>query len=163
MGGVAAGPPGGPPLARLFSIAYRSLVDGLHEELRARGWDDVRPSFGFVLLATRDAPTTVTSLTALLGTTKQATSKLVDNMEAAGYVRRVSGDGDGRQRPVHLTRRGADLLATVEEIYAELESAWADAIGDQAVERLRRDLVKVLSTTDDGQLPVVRPSLDRDG
>ena len=42
---------GAPPLARLFAIAYRSLVDGLHEELRARGWDDVRPAYGFALLA----------------------------------------------------------------------------------------------------------------
>lgn len=162
MGGVAAEGPGGPPLARLFSIAYRSLVDGLHEELRARGWDDVRPAYGFVLLATRDAPTTVTGLTALLGTTKQATSKLVDNMEAAGYVRRVAADGDGRRRPVHLTGRGAELLATVEEIYGELESAWADAIGAKAVERLRRDLVEVLAATHGGQLPPVRPAPDRE-
>jgi DNA-binding MarR family transcriptional regulator len=161
VGGVA--PDGGPPLARLFAIAYRSLVDGLHAELRARGWDDVRPAYGFVLLATRDGPTTVTALTALLGTTKQATSKLVDKMEAAGYVRRVAGDGDGRQRPVHLTRRGSDLLATVEEIYGDLESDWADAIGAKAIDRLRRDLVQVLAATHGGQLPPVRPSPDRDG
>ena len=132
-------------------------MDGLHEELRARGWDDVRPSYGFVLLAARDTPITITALTTLLGTTKQATSKLVDNMEAAGYVRRATADRDGRQRPVHLTRRGAELLATVEEIYGELESAWAEAIGVKAVDRLRRDLVKVLST-DDGRLPPVRPT-----
>jgi DNA-binding MarR family transcriptional regulator len=159
MGGVAAGgPDDGPPLARLFSIAYRSLMDGLHEELRVRGWDDVRPSFGFVLLAVRDAPSTITALTTLLGTTKQATSKLVDNMEAAGYVRRATDDGDGRQRPVHLTGRGVELLATVEEIYGELESVWAEAIGAEAVDRLRRDLVKVLSTTHGGRLPPVRPT-----
>lgn len=139
-------------------MAYRSLMDGLHAELRARGWDDVRPSFGFVLLAARDAPTTITALTTLLGTTKQATSKLVDNMEAAGYVRRAIDDGDARQRPVHLTARGAELLATVEEIYGELESVWEDVIGAKAVARLRRDLVKVLSTTHDGTLPPVRPT-----
>jgi DNA-binding MarR family transcriptional regulator len=132
-------------------------MDGLHAELRARGWDDVRPSFGFVLLAAREAPTTITALTTLLGTSKQATSKLVDNMEAAGYVRRATDDGDARQRPVHLTERGAELLATVEEIYGELESVWEDAIGVKAVDRLRRDLVKVLST-DDGHLPPVRPT-----
>ena len=45
-------PADGQPLARLFAIAYRLLIDGLHERLRARGWTDVRPAFGFVLLGT---------------------------------------------------------------------------------------------------------------
>ena len=44
------------PLARLFAIAYRHLVVGLHERLVARGWRDVRPHYGYVLLACRDRP-----------------------------------------------------------------------------------------------------------
>jgi DNA-binding MarR family transcriptional regulator len=149
---------GGPPLARLFAIAYRSLIDGLHDELTARGWVDVRPAFGFVLLAARSAPTTATDLAALMGTTKQAASKLVETMEQAGYVRRVSGDDDARQRPVHLTTRGRNLLRAVEEIYDELERGWADVIGANQVERLRRDLTRVLTRLNDGELPPVRPT-----
>jgi DNA-binding MarR family transcriptional regulator len=148
---------GEPPLARLFAIAYRSLVDRLHHELRARGWDDVRPAFGFVLLAARDQPTTATALAALMGTTKQAASKLVDAMEAAGYVAREAGAADARQRPVRLSSRGADLLAAVEEIYRDLERQWADVLGAGAVERMRGDLVTVLSRPGDG-LPPVRPT-----
>jgi DNA-binding MarR family transcriptional regulator len=146
-----------PPLARLFAIAYRSLVDGLHEELVARGWDDVRPAFGFVLLAARDQPTTATALAALMGTTKQAASKLVDAMEAAGYVARGAGAEDSRQRPVRLTARGVDLLHAVEQIYVDLERRWADVLGTRSLDRLRRDLVAMLST-DDGTLPPVRPT-----
>ena len=142
----------GPPLARLLAVAHRSLVDGLQRELRARGWADVRPSFGYVLVAARDGPTTATALAGLLGTSKQATSKLVDAMEAAGYVRRRPGAGDGRQRPVELTRRGLDLLAAVEEIYAQLEREWADVIGLESVERLRADLVAIATAPDSGQL-----------
>jgi DNA-binding MarR family transcriptional regulator len=146
-----------PALARLFAIAYRSLIDGLHERLRARGWRDVRPAYGFVLLAARDGPTTSTALAALMGTTKQAASKLVDSMEHAGYVRRRAGTADARQRPVELTARGRRLLATVESIYAELEAGWADVIGTERVERLRADLVAVLAGAD-GVLPPVRPT-----
>lgn len=61
-----------PPLARLFAIAFRALIDGLHEELRARGWSDVRPPFGFVLPAAREEATTLTEVAALMGITKQA-------------------------------------------------------------------------------------------
>ena len=58
---------GGPPLARLFAIAYRLLIDGLHDRLQAQGWADVRPAYGFVLLATRDQPASVTGLASLMG------------------------------------------------------------------------------------------------
>jgi DNA-binding MarR family transcriptional regulator len=149
--------PQGPPLTRLFAIAYRSLVDGLHEELAARGWTDVRPAFGFVLLAARGDGTTVTGLAGLMGTTKQAASKLVDAMEQAGYVARIAGEDDGRQRPVQLTTRGGHLLEAVEQIYTELEAAWAKRVGRPAVEHLRNTLVELLSGAD-GHLPPVRPT-----
>lgn len=156
MGAVAGE---GPPLARLFAIAYRQLIDGLHERLRDLGWTDVRESFGFVLLAARDQPTSITELAALMRISKQAASKLVDVMAGCGYVSRGTDPDDGRQRPVALTGRGRDLLAAVEQIYAELEGRWAEIIGTAQVEGLRRDLLRVLSDGDGGlQLPVPPPS-----
>lgn len=150
--------PDAPPLARLFAIAYRSLVDGLHERLREQGWTDVRPAFGFVLLAARGGPTTSTELAILMGTTKQAASKLVDTMTAAGYVRRATPAGDARRRPVELTPRGDELLTAVEVIYADLEAAWAATLGDGRLELIRTDLVKVLAGDDGKSLPPVRPT-----
>jgi DNA-binding MarR family transcriptional regulator len=147
-----------PALARLFAIAYRSLIDGLHERLRADGWDDVRPAYGFILLAARAGPTTVTELGVLMGTTKQAASKLVESMAAAGYVTRRVGGADARRRPVEITDRGQRLLAAVEAIYADLEAAWASAIGVDHLEQLRSDLVAVLARPD-GTLPPVRPTM----
>lgn len=169
MGGVAppagsapsAGRPpsaDGPPLARLFAIGYRQLIDGLHDRLRARGWTDVRPAFGFVLLAARDQPTSVTELAGLMGMTKQAASKLVDAMAGGGYIQRGTDAQDGRHRPVTLTSRGEELLSAVEEIYAELEDGWAALIGTSHLDRMRRDLMRVLSDPANGQLPPVRPS-----
>jgi DNA-binding MarR family transcriptional regulator len=92
-----------------------------------------------------------------MGTTKQAASKLVDTMEATGYVRRGVGALDGRQRPIELTPRGSELLAAVELIYRELEQDWAAALGGPELQRLRDDLVRVLARPD-GSLPPVRPT-----
>ena len=155
---TARPPSDDPPLARLFAIAYRLLIDGLHERLRARGWSDVRPAFGFVLLAARDEPTTSTELAALMGTTKQAASKLVDTMVATGYVRRAVGTDDARQRPIRLTPRGNQLLSAVEEIYVELEREWADIIGPAQLRQIRDDLLRVLTVAHHGELPPVRPT-----
>jgi DNA-binding MarR family transcriptional regulator len=147
-----------PPLARLFAIGYRQLIDSLHDRLQAQGWADVRPAYGFVLLAARDQPTSVTELAGLMGMTKQAASKLVDAMVSAGYIQRGTDPRDGRQRPVSLTGRGEELLAAVERIYAELEEGWAALIGTPQLDRMRRDLTRVLSDPVSGQLPPVRPS-----
>ena len=117
------------PLARLFAIAYRTLVDGLHRRLVERGWTDVRVNYGFVLLAARDGGIRGADVATLLGVSKQAASKLIDGMQAAGYVAREPDPGDERAKRVVLTERGASLLAVVEEIYAEMEAGWADLIG----------------------------------
>ena len=147
-----------PPLARLFAVGYRQLIDGLHDRLHDRGWADVRPAFGFVLLAARDQPTSVTELAGLMGMTKQAASKLVDAMVSGGYVQRGTDSHDGRQRPVTLTGRGEDLLSAVEEVYAELEEGWAKMIGPSHLDRMRRDLLHILCDPGTGQLPPVRPT-----
>ena len=156
--GAIAPPAGGPPLARLFAIAYRQLIDSLHDRLQARGWTDLRPAFGFVLLAARDQPTSVTELAGLMGITKQAASKLVDAMISGGYIQRGTDPHDGRQRPVSLTGRGEELLSAVEQVYAELEDGWAKLIGTSHLDRMRRDLMHILSDTGNGQLPPVRPT-----
>jgi DNA-binding MarR family transcriptional regulator len=144
------------PLARLFAMAYRLLVDGLHERLAERGWNDVRPAFGFVLLALQGGPAGLRDLPTVLGTSKQAVSKLVDAMVAAGYVERGVEPGDARAKRVQLSRRGRDLLAAVEEIYAELEQSWADVLDPARLAALRADLALLLRTAHGGELPAVR-------
>jgi len=145
------------PLARLFAIAYRHLVVGLHEGLVARGWRDVRPPYGYVLLACRDRPTTSGELATLLGVSKQAASKLVDGMVEASLVRRTTSRTDSRAKLVALTPRGRRLLVVVEEIYAELEAEWDAVAGRPTVAAVRDGLVTVLTAAYGGALPPVRP------
>jgi DNA-binding MarR family transcriptional regulator len=144
-----------PPLARLFAIAYRQLTDDLHDQLQNEGWRDVRPAFGFVLVAARERPTSVAEVASLTGVTKQAASKLVDMMARSGYVQRAVNADDRRQHPVALTARGRALLEAVEQSYTDLETEWAKIIGAQQLEHMRQNLIRVVSSAD-GQLPPVR-------
>jgi DNA-binding MarR family transcriptional regulator len=146
------------PLARLLAMAYRLLVDELHERLAERGWAGVRPAFGFVLLALRDGPASLGDLPGVLGTTKQAVSKLVDAMVGVGLVERVADPRDARAKDLQLTGRGRALLADVEEIYGELEDGWARTLGPAGVDGLRRELETVLRAAHGGALPPVRPT-----
>src|SRR6187401_2110913 len=106
-------------------MAFRLMIDSLHERLRERGWSDVRPAYGFVLLALRDQAITGKDVAALMGTTKQSASQLVDAMESAGFVARVASPRDGRVRDLVLADRGRALLQAVEEVYAEIVGKWA--------------------------------------
>ena len=144
------------PLARLLAIAYRQLITDLNLELGRRGWTDVRPAYGFALLALRAGPISGGERGAAMGMTKQASSKLVDALVDAGYVRRRVARGDARVRPIELTKRGRGLLAASEEIYRELEAGWSVLIGADRLAALRDDLVIVVQSPD-GELPPVRP------
>ena len=146
------------PLARLFAMAYHQLIEGLHSRLVERGWHDVRPSYGFVLLAARHAPTTPKEIAAVMGTTKQAASALVTSMEAAGYLEARAGSADGRVKRVALTPRARRLLVVVEGIYADLEAEWAGVVGGDAVEAVRTTVRDALLATNGGTLPGVRPT-----
>lgn len=145
------------PLARLLGMAFRQFVDDLHVRLKDRGWDDVRPSYGFVLLAIRDQDTTTTALAELLGVSKQATSKLLDAMVASEFIERRVHPDDGRVKTIALAPRGQELLSAVEEIYAELEAEWSEVIGETALGQTRSRLDRALRARHGGALPQLRP------
>jgi DNA-binding MarR family transcriptional regulator len=145
------------PLARLLAMAFRLMIDDLHEQLRQRGWSDVRPAYGFVLLALRDDPLSAKDVAALMGTTKQAASQLVDAMESAGYLTRVASARDGRVRELVLADRGRELLGAVEEVYADIEGEWTRRAGATGLASARRALSAVVAAAPDTALPAVRP------
>lgn len=137
-------------------MAYAQFIDSLHERLAERGWRDVRPAYGFVLLAARADSTTPTEVAALMGTTKQAASALVAAMEQAGYLERREQAADGRVKRVALTPLARELLVVVEGIYADLEAEWAAVVGRSRLETVREVLRTVLESAHGGELPGVR-------
>ncbi|MFZ2502868.1 MAG: MarR family transcriptional regulator [Nocardioides sp.] len=145
------------PLARLLALGFQWMITELHERLAAQGWEGVRPSYGFVLLALRDGALPQTELAPLLGISKQAASKLIEAMTDAGLVERESDLADARRQLVRLRDTGHQLLADVEAIYAELEEEWALLIGTTAMSKMRAGLTHALLGSHGGELPALRP------
>ena len=108
MGGLTPDAPD-PALTRLFAMAYRDLIDDLHERLAARGWHDVRPSFGFALLAARSGPV---QASALAGDIQEQGDTL--SVEVHGFVPHCGGLAVLREPVVVLVSR--DAVAAVQEI-----------------------------------------------
>src|SRR5438128_1677151 len=123
----------GADLGILLTLALRAFVDQLHRELDVRGFADVRPAFGVVFRALREEPLTLTDLASRLGVTKQAASKVVDEMVELRLVRRRASPTDARAKLLVLTPRGRRAMATAMQVGAEIDARLADQTGRRAV------------------------------
>ncbi|GLX94412.1 MarR family winged helix-turn-helix transcriptional regulator [Herbidospora sp. NBRC 101105] len=123
-------------------MAFRVLIDALHEELAARGHPGMRPMHGFVLQAVSRGADSAASLGRTLGVSKQAAGKTIETLEGLGYVTRVPDPADSRRKTVVLTEHGVDALRRSAEVFDELRARWAAELGaarlDDLEDALRR-------------------------
>src|SRR4029079_3101205 len=87
-----------PDLAILLVAANRCLNDRLVAAVREAGARDMRPAVGLVIRAVAAEEPTVGRLAELLGVSRQAASKVSDEMVERGYLLRPA-DSPGRRRP----------------------------------------------------------------
>src|SRR4051794_12423999 len=143
-----------PDLAILLVAANRCLNDRLVAAVRDARARAPRPAFGFVIRAVAAEEPTVGRLAELLGVSRQAASKLSDEMVARGYLLRAPDPADRRRTRLRLSAKGrrvrARAAAESEAIEAELR---ADA-GERAVQGLRRALLAFVER--EGALEEVR-------
>jgi DNA-binding MarR family transcriptional regulator len=134
-------------MAILVVAATRAVADRLQEAMSRAGHAQMRPPFGFVIRALAEAGLTLTELAERLGVTKQAAIKVVDEMEAHGFVERRPAPADRRSKILGLTERGRDVrraaLATSHRIEDELR---AD-LGDADVDAARRVLLRFVEAS----------------
>ncbi|SDC27771.1 MarR family winged helix-turn-helix transcriptional regulator [Actinokineospora iranica] len=142
----------------LLAMAFRVIMDQVHESLAAQGFADVRPAHGFAFqyLSLHPAATAV-DLGQHLGVTKQAAVQLVDELQRRGYVERGPHPTDRRSRVIALTPRGWACVQRVVELWAAMESRWADLIGADRLDLLRDDLARLIADGAGGQPVALRP------
>jgi DNA-binding MarR family transcriptional regulator len=128
-------------LAILLVGANRAVTDRLQAAVARAGFDDMRPQFGFVIRALAAGGATLTELAELLGVTKQAAIKVVDDMEAKGYVRREPDPADRRAKRLVLTERGTGVRRAALRESRAMERRLRAQVGDADVDALRRALL----------------------
>lgn len=142
------------PLARLLLDAHRSLTGDLSVELEERGWPDLRPSQAALLLnVDRRSGTRSTELARRAGVTKQAIMVIVDELEAAGLVRRTPDQEDGRAKVVRLTARGRTCAAECRRAVAAVDARARRTLGGRRHDVLRETLEMLLGPEEDEEEP----------
>jgi len=128
------------------------LLDPIRAELFARlaerGHDQIRPCHRALLGYLDDAGVRLTELAALLDQPKQYAGRLVDELEALGYVERRPDPHDRRSKLIVPTDRGRDEQRQADLILAAIEDRHAARIGADAYAEFRR-LLRALALPDE--------------
>ena len=128
------------------------LLDPIRAELFARlaerGHDQIRPCHRALLGYLDDAGVRLTELAALLDQPKQYAGRLVDELEALGYVERRPDPHDRRSKLIVPTDRGRDEQRQADLILAAIEDRHAARIGADDYAEFRR-LLRALALPDE--------------
>jgi DNA-binding MarR family transcriptional regulator len=135
-------------LGLLCYIASRAMEIRVFEALAAAGFDDITTAQGRVAARIGPKGTRVTELAEQARITKQTAGFLVEQLERAGYVRRVPDPTDARARLVQIAPRGEAAVAAARVAEAEVEAEWARHLGKQGINQLRRALTSLREITD---------------
>ena len=133
-----------PDFAILVVGSARAVTDRLGQALERAGIDDMRPSFGFVIRALAERDRTLTELAELLAVTKQAAIKVVDEMEARGFVDRRPDPDDRRAKVLALTEKGRRVRRTALTASRRMEAELRRDLDDAQVDALRSVRLKFL-------------------
>ncbi|SCL38260.1 DNA-binding transcriptional regulator, MarR family [Micromonospora rhizosphaerae] len=137
-----------PNLGLLCFIAYRAMEARVLDALASAGFDDLTPAQGRVFARIGPNGTRVTDLAEQARVTKQTAAFLVDQLERAGYVRRVPDPRDARARLVTIAERGEAAITVARGAEAQVEAEWTRHLGRQAASQLRRALTRLREITD---------------
>lgn len=138
----------GQNLGLLCWYPYRAMEARVMEALAAAGFDDVTLAQSRVLQRVAPEGVRLTELADRARVTKQTAGFLVDQLEKAGYVRRVPDPTDARARLVRLATRGFEAVRAAGAVVAQVEAEWVAHLGRRDVERLRAMLTRLREVTD---------------
>jgi DNA-binding MarR family transcriptional regulator len=113
------------------------------EQLHERGFDDLDPAHLIVLQYPGPADTRPSELAARLGMSKQALNYLLGELERLGYLERRPDPDDRRSKRIALTARGESIVPVIREAVAEVETTWAEQLGNERFAQFRETLLEL--------------------
>jgi DNA-binding MarR family transcriptional regulator len=139
-------------LGLLLFIPYRFMESAVLAELKAHG-HDLPLNQARVFQRIAPAGSRLAELAEAAEVSKQTVGSIVDQLERAGYVRRVPDPRDARARLVTLTAKGHELVEISLPVVRGIEAAWAAHLGRARSRQLRQALAALREITD----PYARP------
>jgi len=132
-------------LGFLLAKASQRWNELLADRFTASGFEEVRPSYGSVLLPLFEQDgLRMNEIAARSRLSKQTMTTLVRLCERSGLVSRTSDPGDGRAFRIYLTQRARSFKPVADEILRELDVKVVAALGQKRQQTLTRALKGVI-------------------
>ncbi|MEU4445577.1 MarR family transcriptional regulator [Actinosynnema sp. NPDC050801] len=127
-----------PDLGVLTGRLLFAVQEELFDTLARDGYPDLRPQHGAVLAYLDEEGTRATDLARRSGQHKQVVGKVLDELEALGYVTRQPDPDDRRAKLVVPTERGLAQMSRSDAIVAAIERRLAERVGEDAFGGFKR-------------------------
>ena len=132
-------------LGFLLAKAAQRWNELLAERFAASGWEEVRPSYGSVLVPLfEEDGLRMGELARRARLSKQAMTELVRRLEHDGLVERRPDPSDGRASVVFLTERSRAFQPVAVQTLADLNRLARERLDDEGAEALRAALRKLV-------------------
>jgi DNA-binding MarR family transcriptional regulator len=136
------------PTSLLMFIAARAAADRIFRAVQDGGFDDVTIAQSRLMMGIDTEGTRLSVLADRAQIAKQTATALVDKLERAGYVERVSDPSDGRARLVRMTPRAEAALPIARAEEDRIEAEWRAHLGAERMNQLRQALTALRNITD---------------
>ena len=134
-------------LLRMLLRLTRAMSDETIRRMERLG-HHMQPSFVRMLGNLDTEGTRIGALAQRMGTSRQAASQLLVEIEEAGFVERRPDPDDKRGVIVHFTARGRRGLAEAMEIMVQLEEELAEALPSGGLRALKTSLAALVEKAD---------------
>jgi DNA-binding MarR family transcriptional regulator len=132
-------------LGFLLAKASTAWNAALAEAFAKRGFAEVRPAYGSVLLPLFEQDgLRMGELCERARLSKQTMTTLIAQMQRDGLVRRIADGEDARARRVLLTSRAREFRPVAEEVLADLNARVAEHLSPTASAAIKRGLRRLL-------------------
>ena len=123
-----------------YALMRRHLVDANEYRMHSHGFSTL-----YALRAYRNSPVTMTQFANEMGITKQQLTKLVNDFESNGYVRRIRSDENRRVIYVEITDAGntcldemiAEIIGEIKETLKSFSESDMDKVIESALNRVK--------------------------
>lgn len=136
-----------PSLGVLLFIPYRHMEQQILAELATAGFP-ITVAQARVVQRVDDGGSRLTRLAEAAEVTKQTAGYLVDQLERAGYVRRVPDPTDSRAKLICVAERGRRAIKVSRAIERRIEAEWTAHLGKDEIRRLQHTLIRLREITD---------------
>lgn len=132
-------------MGRLLSKSFRFLSELAGDYLREKGYESFRIGHLISLMHIDLEGSTINELAARAGITKQAVSKIVKELQEAGYVETVKHPGDARSVVVYISEKGGQFMVDWWECVRRIDGAFSEILGTERLDLLKDLLFELVN------------------